>query len=187
LVLITIIFYFFDFNKLNDAKTTAQLNFIRDELLKYNKQDCLVLYQVMYKFAEEVFNLYSLNLTKYPTLSSLSFAIFRSNFLKDEIIPISNIKDFNYVSESYRGGHVDVYRPFNKKGTKVYCYDINSLYPFVMANKEFPTGVPKYFTGPRDLNDLFGFIKVNVTCPTDMYCPVLLSKVEGKTIAPVGQ
>lgn len=73
-------------------------------------------------FAKEIFNIYSLNLTNYPTLSSLSFGIFRSNFLIKENIPISNINDFNFISESYRGGHssqmLDVYRPFNKKGRK---------------------------------------------------------------------
>jgi hypothetical protein len=177
----------FNFSKLNDAKTNVQLNLIRDELLAYNKQDCLVLYQVMNKFAENIFILYSLNLTDYPTLSSLSFAIFRSNFMKEENISISNINDYNFIKESYRGGHVDVYRPYAKKGRKIYCYDINSLYPSVMAKNMFPTGIPKYFTGSRELNDLFGYIKVKVTCPNNMFCPVLLTRVDGKTIAPVGQ
>jgi len=179
----------FNFSKINNATNNKKLNMLREELLDYNKQDCLVLYQVMAKFAKQIFNLYSLNLTKYPTLSSLSFAIFRSNFLDKEIIPISNINDYNFITESYRGGHssqmLDVYRPYTKKGNKVYCYDINSLYPSVMASNDFPVGTPKYFTGPRDLQDLFGFIKVNVTCP-EMFCPVLLTKHNDKTIAPIG-
>ena len=177
----------FDFSKINDAKTTEQLNLIREELLAYNKQDCLVLYQVMFKYAENIWELYSLNLTQYPTLSSLSFAIFKSNFMKEENIPISNTKDYNFLKDSYRGGHVDVYRPYPKKGRKVYCYDINSLYPSVMAKNVFPVGVPKYFTGSRELNDIFGFVKVEVTSPSDLFCPVLLTKVDGKTIAPTGQ
>jgi DNA polymerase elongation subunit (family B) len=177
----------FDFKKINQATTNDQLNLIRDKLLDYNKQDCLVLYQVMKEFAVNIFHLYSLNIINYPTISSLSFAIFRSNFMKEEIIPISNLKDYNFIKESYRGGHVDVYRPFTKKGRKVYCYDINSLYPFVMANNLFPTGIPKYFYGSRDLNDIFGFVKVNVTCPNNMFCPVLLTRINDKTIAPIGQ
>jgi DNA polymerase type B, organellar and viral len=174
----------FNFNRINIAKTRKQLNLIKSELLSYNKQDCLVLYQVIHKFANEIFKLYSLNLTNYPTLSSLSFAIFRSNFMKEENIPISNLNDFNFIKESYRGGHVDVYRPFTK-GKRVYCYDINSLYPSVMAKNPFPVGIPKYFNGTRDLKDLFGFVKVVVTCP-DMFCPVLLTKHNNKTIAPIG-
>jgi len=55
-----------------------------------------------------------------------------------------------------------------------------------MANNLFPVGTPKYFWGSRDLNDLFGFIKVNVTCPTNILAPVLLTKHNDKTIAPVG-
>jgi len=175
----------FDFNILNESKTNKQLSIIKNELIEYNKQDCLVLYQVMQKFAENIYHLYSLNINEYPTLSSLSFAIFRSSFMKEENIPISNLNDYNFIKDSYRGGHVDVYRPFSK-GKRVYCYDINSLYPSVMAKNLFPTGVPKYFNGTRELQDLFGFVKVKVTCPVDMFCPVLLTKVDGKTIAPVG-
>jgi hypothetical protein len=37
-----------------------------------------------------------------------------------------------------------------------------------------------------NLNNFFGFIEVEVTCPLDMLKPVLPFKVEGKTIYPVG-
>lgn len=163
-----------------------KLNKLKNEVLQYNKQDCLVLYQVIESFYNQIFNLFKLNLVNFPTLSTLSFSIFRSYYLEENVILISNKQDYDFISQSYKGGHVDVYRPFNKKGNKIYCYDYNSLYPTVMAKYPMPIGILRYFFGKRDLNNIFGFIKVNVTCPF-MYCPVLLNKNNNKSIAPIGQ
>ena len=37
--------------------------------------------------------------------------------------------------------------PTNNNDELIYCYDVNSLYPFVMSSMEMPTGVPVYFEG----------------------------------------
>lgn len=155
---------------------------MKKELLVYNKLDCLVLYQVINKFALEIFNLFKLNLINSPTLSSLAFKIFRTHYIKDGLIPISNIEEYNYIKQSYKGGHVDVYRPYHKG--KIYCYDYNSLYPSVMANFPMPVGNPRYFTGYINLETIFGFVKV--TCPK-MYCPVLLTDLNDRSVAPIGK
>ena len=52
-----------------------------------------------------------MDILKYPTLSSLAFAIFRSKFLKDSKIPIIEGELFNKLKEAYTGGAVDVYKP----------------------------------------------------------------------------
>jgi DNA polymerase type B, organellar and viral len=52
------------------------------------------------------------------------------------------------IRESYSGGAVDVYIPHNRKGpiskqlTKLFYYDVNSLYPSVMLNNPMPIGLP---------------------------------------------
>lgn len=186
----------FDMNKLQGI-TNSGLEAIRDELLKYNKLDCLVLYQVLEKFAELIFKSFHINITNHPTISSLALAIYRLNFLQQGKkvpkarafnIPISNKKIFDHISQSYRGGHVDMFKPFGKK---LYCYDINSLYPYVMAMNFFPVGIPKYFRRPegpyKDLNNIFGFVKVNIYCPDSVKMPILLTKVRDKVIAPNGR
>lgn len=48
-----------------------------------------------------------------------------------------------------------------------------------------PIGTPKYFYGHKDLKNIFGFIKCVVYAP-DIYCPVLLTKLNNRSIAPVG-
>ena len=35
-----------------------------------------------------IWDMYKLNITKYPTISSLSFAIFRAHFLKKDTVPM---------------------------------------------------------------------------------------------------
>ena len=85
-----------------------------------------MLYDILIKFNEFIFNLYKLNIHKYPTITSLAFAIFRCKFLKDSKIPLITGQIFNDLRKSYTGGAVDVYKPY---GEKIHVYDVNSLYP----------------------------------------------------------
>jgi hypothetical protein len=55
--------------------------------------------------------LFRLDILKYNTLSSLTFAIFRSKFLKIAKIPIIEGDLFSQLKEAYTGGAVDVYKP----------------------------------------------------------------------------
>jgi len=49
---------------------------------------------------------------------------------KDIKIPITSLEIYDILKPGYTGGHVDVYRPY---GENMYCYDVNSLYPSVIA------------------------------------------------------
>ena len=51
---------------------------------------------------------------KYPTLTSLSFAIFRVKFLSCLNIPLITGKMFDDIKESFYGGTVDVYKPYGE-------------------------------------------------------------------------
>lgn len=178
----------FDMSRLENV-SNMDLNSLRNDLLHYNKLDCLVLYQVLEKFASLIFKTFSLNITDSPTISSLAFAIYRAKFLGNQFnIPISNKKIFDRISQSYRGGHVDMFKPSAKK---LYCYDINSLYPYVMKENFYPLGIPKWFrkaTGLyKDLNNIFGFVKVNIYCPDTVKMPIIMTKVNDKVIAATGR
>jgi hypothetical protein len=90
---------------------------------------------------------------------------------------------------AYTGGSTDMYIPY---GINLKCYDVNSLYPSVMINKDMPIGKPEKITG--DLNkineNLFGFFYVKVNCPEKIMHPILQIKHKTKsgikTISPVG-
>lgn len=171
------------------SNTCSDLGVIRDELLMYNKQDCLVLYEVLKKFSIDTFDLFKVNIYKIPTISSLALHIYRSNFMPEEAkIPISDYKMYQLLRSGYTGGAVDVYKPTNPEGKKVYVYDINSLYPFVMKNYYYPSGSPKLISGSVDIHDpkVFGFVYVDVTAPDNLDIPLLQTRIKGKTIAPIG-
>jgi hypothetical protein len=60
---------------------------------------------------------YSLDLSKYMTQPSISMAIFRSKYLRDDVkIPITRGHLDAFIREGYTGGHVEVYEPKIQKG-----------------------------------------------------------------------
>ena len=97
-----------------------------------------------------IFSKFQLNIRRYPTLSSLAFGIWRTHYIdlpnkEDKDKTINKLKIENavhkltgniadHIRHGYTGGAVDMYIPTNPEGTLVYCYDVNSLYPYSMAN-----------------------------------------------------
>lgn len=165
---------------------------LRNEAIKYCELDCISLYQVIYKFTEMIFNLFSRNVHNYPTLPSLAFAIFRTNFLRENTIPQLSGKVANDIRAGYTGGSCDVYIPKSKPDVIIKCYDVNSLYPFVMKNSPMPIGNPTYFYGNIRKIDpkAFGFFFCKIIAPNDIKHPILQTHVKTsngiRTIAPLG-
>jgi len=174
---------------------------LREEAIKYCEADCISLHQVLTKFSGTIWDMYKKNITSYPTISSLTFAIFRTHFLEENSIPILNGQVFRDIKESYTGGATDMYIPTNVDATHddappayaaedeaLYCYDVNSLYPFVMMNTEMPVGKTYYFEGDiSKLNpDALGFYYVRVTAPSNLEHPILQTHVNNMTMSPLG-
>nr|QNH92683.1 hypothetical protein [Wolfiporia cocos] len=97
---------------------------------------------------------------------------------------------YNDIRSGYTGGATDVYIPY---GENVFLYDVNSLYPTVMANCPMPVGKPVFFEGNirnKDKN-AFGFFRVKMTTPENLEHPILQTKVQTsdglRTVAPLGQ
>ncbi len=161
---------------------------IEKELTKYCENDTIALHQIITKFAIEIFGLYKIDITKYPTLPSVAFAIYRSNFMPENTIPKILSKLHYTLKQSYYGGITDIYRPY---GVNVNSYDVNSLYPSSMKNYPMPVGKPRLFSGNPYLLDKnpFGFFKVIVSAPNKKI-PFLPTKIQSKNgqrmICPVG-
>lgn len=165
---------------------TADLNNtqFRKNLLKYNKHDCYILYSIIKAFNKNFKELFNREILDSPTLPSLAFKLFTKKYNKEDI-EITYHEDYINYKEAYRGGAVDVYKPHGKN---LYCYDVNSLYPYVMSANEYPTGPSSYFKGKIfKLENMFGIVKVKVEAPDNLYAPILLTKTDdGKVIAPIG-
>jgi hypothetical protein len=165
---------------------------LRDESIKYCHIDCVSLFQIMTKFSNMIFELFKIDVHKYPTLSSLAFAIFRTHFLRKDEIPQLTGQIAKDIRLSYTGGAVDMYIPENPDGVKIYAYDVNSLYPFTMNELDLPIGKPKLFYGDvRKVNpNAFGFFYCKITAPDNLLHPILQTHVKVnkgiRTIAPLG-
>ena len=162
---------------------------LKRELSLYCERDTIALYQVIFKFHKEISFLFNIDISKYPTLPSVTFAIYRSNFIPEGKIPILLSKLHFTLKQAYYGGITDIYRPY---GVNIHSYDVNSLYPAAMKKYLMPVGQPKHFIGDISLfkKDPFGFFKVTVTAPTEMKIPILPTKIKTnsgwRTIFPVG-
>src|ERR1700753_46407 len=172
-----------------------QLNivFIFDEL------DCKCLHEILTIFNELVFNKFSVSIHNSLTLPSLAMKIYKTNFMPENTIYQILGKPYNDISQSYTGGAVDVYIPHNRSESiysrmskKLYYYDVNSLYPFVMASRPMPIGKPKAFIGNilRIDPNAYGHFFVEVTAPDNLQHPILQQRVKTsdgiRTVAGLG-
>jgi len=101
---------------------------LKHEALKYLESDVLGLLEVMLKFNDKIFNLYSLNITNYVTAPKLAVGIFTSNFMsKSNDLNIKMIRGNveKEIRNAYYGGNVNV---LINKMDKGYYYDMNSQY-----------------------------------------------------------
>jgi hypothetical protein len=136
-----------------------------------------------------IYNLFVRNVHHYPTLPSLAFAIFRTKFMVEENIPQLSGRIAKNIREGYTGGAVDMYIP---KGVKIYAYDVNSLYPFVMKECPMPVGTPTYFEGNIRAIDpnAFGFFYCEIIAPDEIKHPIIQTHVKTnngiRTISPIG-
>ena len=174
----------------------------KEEAIKYCKLDCQCLHEILIKFNELIFKHFKVNISYSLTLPALAMRIYKSQFMPKNTIYqlLGNIE--SNIRQSYTGGAVDVYIPHNRITTlfsdikdifkKLYVYDVNSLYPFIMANTPMPIGKPTYFEG--DIRSLeasaFGYFYCKITSPEYLENPILQRKIitsEGiRTIAGLG-
>jgi hypothetical protein len=140
-----------------------------------------------------IFSHFGKNIHHYPTLPSLAFAIFKSNFYPENIIPHLKGKIAADIRSGYTGGAVDMYIPKSNPGVKIKCYDVNSLYPSQMESKMLPIGVPTFFEGNilKFDKNAFGFFYCRIIAPDDILHPILQTHVKTangiRTLAPIGQ
>ena len=146
----------------------------------------------MIKFNKLFFDRFKININDHPTLPSLAFRLFRSHYLEKDTIPMIYGDNYNRLKLSYTGGAVDMFIPTNDENELVYAYDVNSLYPFVMAAFPMPVGNIIYFEGDirKQHPEAFGFFYCKIEVPNNLEHPILQTHVRTKegirTVAGVG-
>ena len=156
------------------------------ELIEYGKQDTRGLYNALKKAQNAYFKNYSVDITSIVSIPSLAFKIFRLNYLDKKIPVVRGLHD-TYIRRSYQGGATDIYKCYAEN---LHYYDVNSLYPAAMC-KPMPLELLNTY-GREDLckhidiNNFFGFLEVEIECPSSISKPVLPYRIHGRTIFPVG-
>jgi hypothetical protein len=152
-----------------------------EQFILYSKNDSICLFNALWEAQGIYIKEYCVDVTKTYSTSSLSMRIFRQAFLNVPIPILKNTQDF-FIRKSYLGGATDFFKAYAKK---VYYYDVNSLYPYVMC-KPMPYQIIKHHPQINSLEDFFGFCLAEIYCP-DHIKPMLPLRQGDKTIFPTGR
>lgn len=98
----------------------------REEILTYLKQDCVALYDLCIAFKEKYNNWYL-------TLASASFSRIKSRYKLEKTTLFYD----DIYRKYYFGGRCQAFDSGEIKG-EIEVYDVNSMYPFAMANYTHP-------------------------------------------------
>lgn len=173
-----------------DQQNNILENYLYDEkfkksLVSYCLQDSLALKEGFESFLNYIRTSLLIEPLSSLSLPGISLRYFRLKFYDDKKFPIEKLcanKD-SFVRKSYRGGTADVFKPYLLNG---FHYDVNSLYPYIMKYSPMPIGEGKW-VDIHNIDDFFGFVKVEVTSPEFIHKP-FLNYYDSKRglIAPIG-
>lgn len=148
-----------------DHSTTTTMT---PELIKYNKDDCMGLHQVISKyFAWPIIK----KAGSAFTIAGQAIKVLQT-MMSDKIVykPSQAVDDF--VRRSYFGGRTEIFRPlYDGPKDSLSTFDVNSLYPFIMKDLEYPTRFKGYTSKYQP--EKMGFYEAEVYVPEDLYCPPL--------------
>ena len=152
---------------------------IDEQEKEYLKYDVIGLYEVL----EEFFKLLKeRNIEPKLTYSSCALADFKTNY-KEKFDKIRNIEN-DELRSGYYGGRTEVFKTYYKNDDiPLNCYDVNSLYPYVMSNFKFPVG--EYTISREPITEEY-ISKIEFYCPKDLNIPLLPVHYNKKLIFPTG-
>lgn len=171
-------FDFDEYNRLDKSTAAYKKKFL--ELREYLQYDCKGLYEVIWRYVENPL----IQRAGFSfTTASQALKIFRT-YLKEPIPGIYGRADA-YIRKGYFGGRTEIFKPLFDGPGNIYSYDINSLYPAVLAdpNNDFPGGISG-LTDKIDF-DSVGFFWCEIFVP-EQYMPPLPYVYQGKLLFPCG-
>jgi len=141
--------------------------------MQNNKPENLLEYiQTFHLFASKIMAEFNINIYGCTILSltSLANTIFKKiSFSSYKKIKSLNNKEDAFIRKSFYGGRNEIIKPLINK---TYAYDINSLYPFIMAEHSMPIEKATYIQKVKLTKEFFGFVDVIISAP-NITLPVL--------------
>ena len=175
--------------KLESEKRAGGFEEITQEDIDYNLRDS----EIVLRFVQEMAHLlYDKFKTKMKfTIASIASTVYRTGYLSDIFPDGFRVNEVDrFFRDSYYGGRVEL---FDKRLEEldVVGYDVNSLYPFVMREYEYPDpSTLRYYSQlPPNWQKMMGMVHGTVYVPEELKdsYPILPFKTEeGKLIFPVG-
>lgn len=143
---------------------------LKSRAIEYCTSDCIVLFKLLVKFNKLYFGRFQININQAPTIASHAMRLFRTHFMNANTISMIYGQDHKIIKLSYTGGSTDMYIPTNEINELIYCYDVNSLYPFVRDNFPLPAGQLTYFKGDilKHETKPFGYFYCKVEAPDNL-------------------
>lgn len=152
---------------------------------EYCLNDCIATYEVIDRFKQEIEKLGGVVLR---TIAKTAFNLFQSKYLTKELP--CYFKFNNLIRAGFSGGRNEIFHMYAPpvEGKMYYDLDFNSLYPYVMRNNLFPTGIPQAELGvpEEELRDKCCIVRATVTVPDDEYIPFFPWR-SNKLFFPVGK
>lgn len=122
------------------------------------------------------------------TLAGQAFRAYRHRFMRVPILVDANPRALALARESYLGGRVEAYRIGRVKGP-VYALDVNSMYPYVMREREYPTVLRLHCRNPApaELRRWLSSKCVIARCRLESRLPTYGIRLGDKLVFPVGR
>jgi hypothetical protein len=158
-----------------------------DQWDQYNMQDVQVLIDAVKEYINFIdeHKLGPFQITQ----ASQSFAAFRHRFMNHQILIDDNEDALNISRGAYYGGRVECFMIGERSGVSTHKVDINSMYPYVMRENEYPTQIAALWKRV-DLDEyarLRGRYLFTSDCTVETDEPVYAMHRQGKLIFPVGR
>lgn len=101
---------------------------LRKEATLYCERDVICLHQVLTAFNKLIFDQFELNVYGYLTITSLTFAIYRTLFIIENAVPQISGSIEKKIRDAYTGGSVDVYTLLSSMKREYQSKGINLLF-----------------------------------------------------------
>ncbi len=175
------------FNKWYADQTGVMFDF-QAEIIKYCVSDVDILQTACLAFQKLYYAITGVDPMSYMTIAGACLAVFRSRFYDGESIMTMLPEDAKFVRRGFFGGRTCVMQASVKagEGESIRYVDVTSLYPWVNTFCEYPMGdyvrdvystpVTDVFEQEVLLDSTFGFLEVDLECPTDLLLPLLPEK-----------
>jgi hypothetical protein len=154
---------------------------------EYCAYDCYSLREIILKFGE-VINKLGGTCDGY-TIPSIAMKTFRLSYQTQDY---ETYYEYNHMfrTEAYFGGRCEVINAYARpRGYTYSCYDINSMYPYVMYKNKFPISKPRriHYNHADECFGKVGIMECDVQAPLNLDIPILPVHFNKKLYFPLGQ